>query len=207
MTCSLCLSSKPGIEIPAPNPETEAVWAWPFSAGPKGSVKWFPGPPGLEHQVISSLLWKTCHISHSALPRKAQRREEARGCTAQPPQPPSVACPSSATASSSFLTKVFLDHRQQTQSSCSSVSHYVTDLLPKFWSFTKLTIEFICSVENGAVLPATLRWNSWKSCGRISWLRAWGWDGRAAQPQHTLLADQEGAVMELLLPPLLLPKI
>lgn len=84
--------------------------------------------------------------------------------------------------SSSLLTEVFLAHRQQTQSLCSSVSHYATDLLPKFWSFTELTIEFISSVENGAVLPATLRWNSCKSCGRKSWLRAWGWDGRAAQP-------------------------
>lgn len=75
MTCSLCLPSKPGIEIPAPTPETEAVWPCPFSAGPRGSVKWFPGPSGLEHQVISSLLRKTCHICHGALPCKAQEKK------------------------------------------------------------------------------------------------------------------------------------
>lgn len=60
------------------------------------------------------------------------REEEAGGCTAQPPQTLSVACSSSATASSSFLMEVFLEHRQQTQSLCSSVSHFVMDLLPKF---------------------------------------------------------------------------
>lgn len=59
--------------------------------------------------------------------------------------------------------------------------------------FPELTIEFICSVENGAVLPATSRWNSWKSCERLSWLRAWGWDGRAPQPQHTLLAPRRSS--------------
>lgn len=50
---------------------------------------------------------------------------------------PSVACSSSATASSSsFLMKVFLEHRQQTQPLCSSASHYVIHLLPKFWSLS-----------------------------------------------------------------------
>ena len=36
-------------------------------------------------------------------------------------------CSFSATASSSFVTKVFLGHRQQTQPLCCSVNNYVTD--------------------------------------------------------------------------------
>jgi len=133
LTYSRCLFYKPGIQSSAPNPETAVCVSMTSasSAGPKGSASAMEGYPvlcGLEHQAISSLLWKTCCTSHGALPSNAKWEEEEKRmhCTAFLITQCYV-CSFSATASSSFIMKVFLGHRQQTKPLYCSVNNYVTD--------------------------------------------------------------------------------